>query len=400
MKLVKAEVDAKEEEAKTKKMTFIVDYPNLIDTVYTVSEKEPGLVLTDKDFIDRQNRAVKWLLHKISSSIWKGQSIMNISLPVYIFDKRTMLQVFAYELRESPYYLSRAYHTKNTIERLKWMTAFLLCQIYVSPLRTKPFNPIIGETFQTKIGNMNIYCEQTVNKPPTANFYCFDDERTYKFYGYIGTTASTGANSCRAHKEGKVYVEFKDGAKYRIYYPDVWLSGIMMGNSIFNYKHCALIVDEVNKFASYVKFNPTEKGFFKKMFSSKKQVTSPDTFAGNIYELKDITIDKDGSKHSVHNKKPISYAVIEGRWTNEVVIDGVTFWTRNENKLLDMFEMRFKLPSDSTNRKDLQLFIEGKEDEAQAEKEKVEEIQRKDRKLREEHSKAIKKKEKSHKEDK
>ena len=83
MKLVKAEVDAKEEEAKTKKMTFIVDYPNLIDTVYTVSEKEPGLVLTDKDFIDRQNRAVKWLLHKISSSIWKGQSIMNISLPVF-----------------------------------------------------------------------------------------------------------------------------------------------------------------------------------------------------------------------------------------------------------------------------------------------------------------------------
>ena len=239
-----------------------------------------------------------------------------------------------------------------------------------------------------------------MNKPPTANFYCFDDERTYKFYGYIGTTASTGANSCRAHKEGKVYVEFKDGTKYRIYYPDVWLSGIMMGNSIFNYKHCALIVDEVNKFASYVKFNPTEKGFFKKMFSSKKQVTSPDTFAGNIYELKDITIDKDGSKHSVHNKKPISYAVIEGRWTNEVVIDGVTFWTRNENKLLDMFEMRFKLPSDSTNRKDLQLFIEGKEDEAQAEKEKVEEMQRKDRKLREEHSKAIKKKEKSHKEDK
>jgi hypothetical protein len=44
--------------------------------------------------------------------------------------------------------------------------------------------------------------------------------------------------------------------------------------------------------------------------------------------------------------------------------------------------MEFKLPSDSTLRKDLKLFIEGKEEEAQVEKEKMEEMQRRDRKLR------------------
>ena len=74
-------------------------------------------------------------------------------------------------------------------------------------------------------------------KNPTANFYCYDDSHTYKFYGYIATSASTGANSCKALKLGKIYLEFKDGAKYRIYYPAVWISGTMFGKKLFNYKN-------------------------------------------------------------------------------------------------------------------------------------------------------------------
>ena len=70
-----------QQEEDLKKMTFIIDYPNLYHTAYEIDDKHPGLVLTDKDFIDRQSRVVKWLLQKISSSIIKGQSIMNISLP-------------------------------------------------------------------------------------------------------------------------------------------------------------------------------------------------------------------------------------------------------------------------------------------------------------------------------
>ena len=216
LKFEKAAVPTIKQEPEKKKMTFSIDYPNMYHTAYEIDDKFAGLVLTEQDYIDRQSRVVKWLISKISSSIIKGQSII-------IFNQRTMLQVFAYELKLSPYFLDRAFHTSNSIEKLKWVTTFLLAQIYVTPIQTKPFNPILGETFQTKIGNMNIYCEQTMNKPPTANFYCYDDDRTYKYYGYIATTASTSANSCKALKLGKIYLEYKDGAKFRIYYPAVWI---------------------------------------------------------------------------------------------------------------------------------------------------------------------------------
>ncbi len=71
------------------------------------------------------------------------------------------------------------------------MTVFLISQLHISPIETKPFNPIIGETFQCRIANLNYYAEQTLNKPPTWNFYVIDDEKKYKIYGHIATVAST-----------------------------------------------------------------------------------------------------------------------------------------------------------------------------------------------------------------
>lgn len=363
------------------KYTVVIDYQNLWRTWYEVKEKEKGLILIAKDPIDRMRRAAKWLLQKIGSTIIKGQSLMNISLPVFIFDKRSMLQVFVWELSSAPYFLTKAYYTPNAIEKLKLITTFFLSQIYVSPIQSKPFNPIIGETFQARIGDINIYLEQTLNKPPTANVYCYDDAKRFKLYGYLGTTASTGANSIKAVKLGKMYLEYKDGAKFRFYYPQVWVSGTVMGKNQFNYRQHCLVVDEVNQMGALIKFNPYEKGFFGKMFGNKKHSTTPDVFKGDILKMKDIQIDKNGCKHS-KEKKATSYAEITGSWLHEVVIDNEVFWRREDYQLFQIYEMEFKLPSDSTLRKDLKLFIEGKEEEAQVEKEKMEEMQRRDRKLR------------------
>ena len=62
-----------------------------------------------------------------------------------------------------------------------------------------------------------------------------------------------------------------------------------------------------------------------------------------------------------------------------------------------MIEPDFKLPSDSSHRADLNIFLTGKEEEAQIEKEKLEELQRNDRKLREPFNKEMIKEEKKEK---
>ena len=385
LNIIKKESELKEVINTNKEMTYNKDYPNLVDTKYELKPKTEGLILLDASIAERHKKVISWLISKIGSTLIKGQSVMNISLPVYIFDGRTMLEIFAYELKQSPIYLSRAFYAPNQMEKLRWVTTFFISQLYLSPLQTKPFNPIIGETFQTKIGNMNIYCELIVHKPPTCSFYCIDDNRTYKFYGYVGTVASTGANSCKATKKGKIILEFKDGFKYRIYYPNIYLNGVTMGTKTFNYKHVALVVDEINQYVSYIKFIPEgKKGGLFSMFGGNKKDKNhyPDYFIGDILKLSDVKIDNEGAKHE-RDKKATSFCSITGEWSKYIAFDGDVYWTRNNEDLLKLHFMDFTLPSDSTFREDVLLFKEGKEDEAQKIKEKYEEIQRNDRKLRE-----------------
>ena len=387
LNIEKKDSNEKDEINPNKEMTYNKDYPNFVDKKYEKNPKYEGLLLLDTSIAERHKKVISWLITKIGSNLIKGQSVMNISLPVYIFDGRTMLEIFAYELKQSPIILSRAYYATSTMEKLKWVTTFLLSQLYLSALQTKPFNPIIGETFQTRIGSMNVYCELIVNKPPTCSFYCIDDNKTYKFYGYVGTVASTGANSCKATKRGKIILEFKDGSKYRIYYPNIYLSGVTVGNKLFNYKNIALIVDEINQYVSYVKFNlENKKGGIFSMFGGKKEKPrNPDYFEGDILKLSDVKIDKEGAKHE-RDKKATSFCKISGEWSSYISFDNEVYWTKNNDDLLNLYFMEFTLPSDSTFREDVKLFKEGKEEEAQKIKEKYEQIQRDDRKLREKYN--------------
>ena len=59
----------------------------------------------------------------------------------------------------------------DPIEKLKFSTAFAITKFHLSGAQLKPFNPILGETFQCKIADSMFYLEQTSHHPPISNFY-------------------------------------------------------------------------------------------------------------------------------------------------------------------------------------------------------------------------------------
>lgn len=270
------ELETNTKELNKKLITFDVNYERLIDDCYEVSNKNSGLVLVDKDLLEKQAKIIGYLIKKIGSNFIKGKSIMNISLPVNIFDKRTLLQVTAFEFSFAPFVISRAYYSVEPIEKLKWVTVFLTSQIHISPIQTKPFNPIIGETFQCRIGNLNYYAEQTQNKPPTWNFYVIDDDKKYKIYGHISTVASMGVNSCNIIRKGIIKVDLGEGNIYEIFYPKVQVHGLRIGKRLFNFTKEAAIINRKMNLACHIYFNPDEKGAIASIFSSK-QKSPPDT---------------------------------------------------------------------------------------------------------------------------
>lgn len=72
---------------------FYENYNEYLPKYYERILKEEGLIFTDKKTLDEQSKVITYLIKKLGSTLIKGESIMNISLPVTIFDKRTLLQV-------------------------------------------------------------------------------------------------------------------------------------------------------------------------------------------------------------------------------------------------------------------------------------------------------------------
>ena len=58
---------------------------------------------------------------------------MNMSLPVQIFDKKSMLDVIAEGLGFLPYYLAKAVDQKNPIEQIKFVTCAFMFMSATGP---------------------------------------------------------------------------------------------------------------------------------------------------------------------------------------------------------------------------------------------------------------------------
>jgi hypothetical protein len=95
-------------------------------------------------------------------------------------------------------------------------------------------------------------------------------------------------------------------------------------------------------------------------------------------------------KHTL-KKNAKNFGTIEGHWTKSLTIEGVKYWDREEFPLANYYNSPYILPSDSTFRVDLNYFNKNDEVEAQTWKERMEDIQRNDRKLRENFEKNTKK---------
>lgn len=66
------------------------------------------------------------MLSKIGSNILSGKSLINISLPIDIFEARSNLERFAYSCSFAPIYLNRAACLTDPIEQIKNVSVFLL----------------------------------------------------------------------------------------------------------------------------------------------------------------------------------------------------------------------------------------------------------------------------------
>eukprot|EP00743_Colponemidia_sp_Colp-15_P005241 GILK01005639.1.p1 GENE.GILK01005639.1~~GILK01005639.1.p1 ORF type:complete len:969 (+),score=214.37 GILK01005639.1:81-2987(+) len=337
-----------------------------------VRHKNGGLHYINKEEIKKQKGVVMHLIKSMGANIAEGKSVLNVSLPVHIFEPRSWLQRMSDNWLFAPQYLTRAAEETDPLERFKYVITFAVAGLHRSTAMKKPFNPILGETYEGVLpDNTQIFCEQTSHHPPISHFQLFGPKQCYHFHGYYEYMAATSANSVKGGQTGPSRIDFPDGGRIEFTYPYVFIKGMIFGDRILNWQGKYQCKDLRNGYVCELVFNPDEKGMIGGMFSKSK--TPADYFRGGIYRSGSGEIDSSSEL----------VCRIEGSWLDNIDIDGVRYWSAGplKNRVKPVAQ---PLPSDSRFRDDLIALSQGNLVLSQKMKEQMENIQRHDRKLRKE----------------
>ena len=268
-----------------------------------------------------------------------------------------MLMNSAGFLTTVPIYFNRAAETSDPVERMKLLiTGNFAWFVYMSMFK-KPLNPILGETYEC-IGQdgTKLCMEQTSHHPPRGHFFADGPNGNFKMNGYFEIAIYAGMQSSTAESRGFKEIVFKDGGKIRWNLNNDRFSGLFMGTMNHQLTGRVTFTDEQNDITAYYDYGA---------YTFSKQ----DFVWGEISQ---------GGK---------KISEIYGNYNGFLDFDKVRYWdARKKDEVFFPIagEEINSLPSQSSKRTDGRFFISDTVEVAQAEKERLENIQRNDRKLREE----------------
>lgn len=320
----------------------------------------------------------KGLFKQLSQYIGKDITSM-ISLPVWIFEPHSFLQIMCEPLQFEEL-LKKASESPDSVNRLAYLAAFLAAGYSCASRTKKPFNPILGETFEfiSPDGRWKFFAEQVSHHPPIGVAETTSD--AYKIHLEMTLKTKFKGNSAEAQVEGECWLtiaKFNDFITWN--HLDTCANNVIIGGMWVDHYGDLIIKNHTTGDTATITF--TRSGFF----------------GVGRYEILGYVKDKDG--------KP--KLKLTGKW-NEVVYaskvfeDGtestpIILWKRAPpptNKWLwtkfneDMNYVDADLesilpPTDSRLRSDRRELEKGNVDFAGKEKVRLEEKQRAERKERE-----------------
>ncbi|KAG7205886.1 hypothetical protein KM043_007815 [Ampulex compressa] len=134
-----------------------------------------------------------------------GKDLSKITMPVIFNEPLSFLQRVA-EYMEYAKLLKYASAEETPIGRMQYVAAFAVSALASNWERLgKPFNPILGETYELQREDFRIVCEQVSHHPPVSAFHA--DSEDFIFHGSIHPKLKFWGKSIEVHPKGIVTVE-------------------------------------------------------------------------------------------------------------------------------------------------------------------------------------------------
>lgn len=308
-----------------------------------------------------------------------GKDLSTISFPVSFNCPLSLLQASAEEYEYAPDLLERAAAAKNDwVQRICLVAAFAISGYSCTKLRSsrKPFNPLLGETYELVREDKNIrfLAEKVVHQPPIVA--TFAEGKGWKVQGWSAVKNKFWGKSLELIPEGSTHLTFDDGDTFSFQKPSSFMRNLLAGNKYLEHVGELTVLNEETGAKAVLEF---KEGNMWGSETSRNQVT------GQVYDEK--------------GKKVTS---LKGRWSDNLAIQkdkdnyqtlweahempknaedyyGFTYFAMSLNELTD--EMDGILPpTDTRLRPDQRAMEEGDVDKAEQMKKDIEERQRSRRK--------------------
>lgn len=318
-----------------------------------------GVECRNVEHLKTQEGLILDLMKRVGKTLIEGKNLVSVSLPVRIFEKRSTLERICDLWGGAPFYLNKGAQEIDPLKRFKSVICFAMAGMYTNLLQLKPFNPILGETFQGEWPDgSKLYLEHISHHPPICRFLVMSNrfvlEGSYQFEAKI---KSLSGNVVKGQFLGTNRVRFKDGECVEFVYPVGSISGLMYGNREMNWEGEWTFKDKRNRISCQLEFTK-KAGYF------ESQIEPTDVFTGEIFV------------------KGARMCKVKGSPVRNLTFDGEVAWDLETSDLIKATPVKKTLPSDSSKRSDLMAWLEDDLETAEDNKAMLEQIQRNDKKLR------------------
>jgi hypothetical protein len=356
-----------------------------------------GVLCTDASVMERQKSAVVDIMKSLGKKLLTGKfDLLKISLPVKIFEPRSYLQKLCDPLVFTDL-MGRAASAETPEERLRWVATYFVAGYHRAFLTwSKPFNPILGETWNAELPDgSRAFMEQISHHPPISAYQIMGPGRSYHFFGHSQPSVAYKTNGITTYAIGERQVEFLDGTVIDVSFPEYNIrnlvsssttkadvSGVVEFNDVANGLSVTLKIGSVEGHTRGLLGRPD--GISGAMYRTSNASQSPGmrrsmSTSRHLKHHHQRMLSKATSSGNLH--APISFC--QGNWLSHLDWDEERYWTLSETKVHEWAQIESeKFPSDCSNREDLSALLNGDMDRSQEAKDQMENQQRQDAKLR------------------
>lgn len=181
--------------------------------------------------------------HEERQALWRqlmctiGRDLMNLrlSLPIWIFEPTTTLVRLA-EGFEYAELLESAASNDDPLLRDSLVAAFVISAFPNTERVRKPFNPLLGETFEYRspVNGMRFYAEQVSHHPPVSVSHC--EGRGWASGEVVDIKATFYGNAVEVQNKGERYILLKNtGDRYTWNLPTSAVSNLFIGGAFLDH---------------------------------------------------------------------------------------------------------------------------------------------------------------------